>query len=149
MSKSASTVLVHAPNEGVQYTPFGAFPLDTATPLYSGDFAPSVAPKHQVEAKTDVEGLDEYIRRRMQIADAPAPVVQSASRQDVTRDTSTTAMALSPANVVKAAKSRIKELRAFLRQAKKAEKELRELERLVDAAKKPLAAVRDIRRSTG
>ena len=49
-----------------------------------------------------------------------------------------------PGNLIKAAKARIRDIRAELRNKKRLERELAELERLVAAAKKPLAAVRPI-----
>lgn len=56
-----------------------------------------------------------------------------------------TANPLRPADVVRAAKSRVKEIRTEIRRLKALEKELGELERLIAAAKqKPVAIVRNI-----
>ena len=50
----------------------------------------------------------------------------------------------SPGAVIKAAKARVTQIRAELRNMKRLQKELTELERLITAAKKPVAAVRNI-----
>ena len=50
----------------------------------------------------------------------------------------------SPGAVLKAAKARVAQIRAELRNMKRLQKELGELERLITAAKKPVAIVRNI-----
>lgn len=128
-------------NEGVQLTPFGAVPLGEAhidTGMMGS--APPLVPAtdfgflHQARVAEHVSGALPP-SRMMSIDGHPGVQVRGYG---------------SPREVVKAARARIKELRAFMREAAKAKKELTELERLVAAAKgKQLAPVRDIRRSTG
>ena len=118
-------------NEGVQFTPFGVVPLGEAH-IATGQMG-SALPVAEPERRPPV--VVHHAMERPEPASLPC---DDRSGFDA-----------SPGGVIKAARARIKELRAFLRSAKKAEKELRELERLVAAAKKPLASVRDIRRSAG
>jgi len=123
--------------EGVQFTPFGIVPIGEATFSDGAPLGSQLPPREQ--APTRVAQAEPQRRVLEQVDRA----IADTSARIVPRSTT----GVSPASVVKAAKSRVKELRAFLREAKKAEKELRELERLIAAAKKPLAPVREIRRS--
>ena len=89
-----------------------------------------------------------------EVSAPPTPSPDAGKRNPLTYDfqTRTSPLALdavSPRGVVKAAKARVRAIRAELRNMKALQKELAELERLIQAAKKPLAAVRDIRRSAG
>lgn len=75
--------------------------------------------------------------------DVAAP--PSAQQQGPMHAATTPSVALHPADVVKAAKARAKNIRVELRNMKRLERELAELERLIAAAKqKPVAVVRSI-----
>lgn len=139
--------------EGVQFTPFGMAQLGHAE-FEEGMPIAGASPKTllrelgEAGAETIIQtqqigGLETHtVRARPSHAEVGvAKALRDGQMPDPQK--------WRPGEVVKAAKARIKELRAFLREAKKAEKELKELERLVDAAKKPLAAVRDLRRTAG
>lgn len=119
-------------DEGVQFTPFGLVPLGEAR-LDTGMMGSALPP-------TDDQVPARPAAARHLLPASVAPAAPSSA---------TPSAPLTPGALLKQAKGRIKELRAFLRTAKKAELELKELERLVAAAKKPLAPVRDIRRSAG
>lgn len=129
--------------EGTQLTPFGFQSLDLAAPAPNADLHASVVPVAQT-----APGLDAFIAAEM-ARRAPVSAPAAAAPEHYAQPAPTKSFgSVSPATVVKSAKARIKELRAFLRTAKKAEKELKELERLVAAAKRPLAPVESIRKRT-
>jgi hypothetical protein len=129
VSAADSREVLRPAGEGFQVTPFGMFALDTATPV-GGEMHGAAVHRPVIEAHGET-----VQQPRALAAPQARPALPIAPFDS------------SPRGVVRAAKARIKELRTFLREAKKAEKELRELERLVAAAKKPLAPVRDIRRT--
>jgi microsomal dipeptidase-like Zn-dependent dipeptidase len=119
---------------GCQMSPFGFLGLDQAIPVGAGDMAGAVAPQ-----VAEPEPTPSFVTRHTTAQGHP---VHQVERMDAVTDSS-------PRGVVKAAKARVKAIRAELKNMKALQKELAELERLIDAAKKPLAPVRDIRRSVG
>lgn len=138
------SVVVENP-EGASYQFIGGavLPFDPESGAITGE-AVAVTDSHAGDEKS--ESSAEVFRRAAPVRQPkPAPV------QPMPRLAPAGTALTGPNQVVRAAKARVKELRAFLRASatavKKAEKELRELERLVSAAKRPLAPVRDIRRS--
>jgi hypothetical protein len=129
------------PNQGVQFSPFGFTNLDesraqgTSTEALGGAM-PAAEPEREEQPR----------QRGTVVVDRPTPVAKVRAAEKVAIQTG---LSGTPNQVLRGARARIKELRAFLKQADKARKELQELERLVAAAKKPLAPVRDIKRSAG
>lgn len=115
---------------GFQSTPFGMFDLSVAPPPPNAEISPSAPPQLLTETTP-----------------APAPIVATAPIvAEHAPQRSKVIPADSPRAVVKAAKARIKELRAELRRMQALQKELAELERLVKAAReKPKSPVRALR----
>lgn len=132
-----TSIVVENP-EGISYQSIGGaiLPCDLESGQLTGG-AVAIADSHAGDDQSEKNA--EIFRRA-----APVPAPRQAARVPAPTPLVLTG---SPNQIVRAAKARIKELTAFLRAAKKAEKELNELKRLVAAAKRPLAPVRDIRRS--
>lgn len=117
--------------EGFEFTPFGLKPLGADSVAQGDGFAGAVIPK-PVQAHVDLPPRS--------ISDSLGDI-QRRHEAHVATKTGT----VSPCDVVKLAKSRIKELRTEIKQLTAKKRELAELERLVRAAKeKPRATVRTI-----
>lgn len=123
--------------EGVSYTSLGGaiIPIDMATGQHIG--AP-VAVREARAADDKSAAVAESLHRSAPQAPERAPVAAPQKRA---------ASTIGPRDVVRAAKARIKDIKAELRTHAALKRELAELERLVAAAKKPVATVRELRRS--
>lgn len=125
--------------EGVSYQSLGGaiVPFDLATGAITGDpvtTGASRAADEKSQALADVLHARPVVRREAANAQPAAPVAQRSAP-------------IGPRDVVRAAKARIKEIKSELRNHGALKRELAELERLVQAAKKPVASVRELRRS--
>lgn len=120
--------------QGFQFTPMGVLPLGAVTGGVSKKMAPAV------------------VRPQPSSAQAPQQLTLPAMPQApvfATPSTVATSSALiTPRDVVKAARARVREIRAELKHHKRLQSELAELERMLAAARsKPKAVVTTIRRT--
>lgn len=117
--------------QGFEFTPFGLVPLGTQAGLGSNvDFHPGA-----LTQQSATPSLSEA-------AQPPQPSVTTVSRAERKPPV---ASVMTPGALLKAAKSRAKDIRSELKRMKALQAELTELERLIAAAKgRPIAAVSNI-----
>lgn len=131
MSGPQVPIQIAEPGLGWQSSPFGIIPIGTSIAPDS-DYAPAAVPMLAVTA----------------VPAAMARVVQASVAQPITVALASPAPAHGPREVIKAARARVKEIRAELRTHAALQRELGELERLLRAAKqKPELKVRALRAS--
>lgn len=115
------------PGSAVQFTPFGLTALGDASGVPVGEYAPGVAPQTATPAQSVEEPQPKH-RLEYEISIAP-------------KSKTKTGATLKPADVLKLARARVREIKAELRRHAALKKELTQLENMLSAAK-PLAPVR-------
>jgi hypothetical protein len=120
------------PGSGVQLTPWGFAALGDASGVQvDGEFAAGIAPEPPKQTK---------LEKLMEQVVPPAGNVLAVRREALAIE----AKPLRPADVLKLARRRVKEIRAELKRHAALQKELTQLENMLSAAKH-LAPVRDIK----